>query len=64
MRMDIRRVVEDARHGVSAARVAWRLRDPAAAAAVLGHVVEPSEQRAANAVREFFDNQRVLKKTK
>jgi len=44
MKMPLPRVIEDARHGVSLARQAWRRRDPALASRVLGFVVEPSEQ--------------------
>lgn len=39
------RVREDAGHGVSLARIAWRKRDPSGAAKVLGHVIEPKRQK-------------------
>ena len=42
--MPLSRVIEDARAGVSAARVAWRIRDKDGAARELGHVIEPGEQ--------------------
>lgn len=47
LKMDIRRVVEDARVGVSLARQAWRERQPEAAAAALGQVVESQHRIAA-----------------
>ena len=43
MRVHIEQVKADALHGVSAARIAWRLRDPDGAALALGAVVKTGE---------------------
>jgi len=48
LRMPIERVRQDAEHGVSLARQAWRLRDRDGAGRELGYVIEPEQQRAAN----------------
>jgi len=50
------RVVVDAKHGVSLACQAWRVRDPAAAARVLGAVIEAI--RPADREREQGERQR------
>jgi len=47
LRMPIQRVCEDARHGVSLARLAYAERDPEQALA-LGIGISPEQQRAAN----------------
>jgi hypothetical protein len=44
--MSIERVRQDALHGVSLAREAWRQRQPEQAARALGAVVEPEQQKA------------------
>jgi len=60
MKMPLPRVIEDARHGVSLARQAWRRRDPALASRVLGFVVEPSEQAAALGLGPVIDAGKVV----
>ncbi len=44
MLMPLERVRQDAKIGVSLARIAWRQRDPDGAAAALGHVMQPESQ--------------------
>jgi len=44
LRMPLERVQQDALHGVSAAREAWRKRDPEGAAREIGYVIEPEQQ--------------------
>jgi hypothetical protein len=44
LKMPLDRVRQDAIHGVSLARIAWRQRDPNGAALVLGHIIEPGKK--------------------
>jgi len=44
LRMNLERVRQDALHGVSAARTAWRQRDPDGAGRALGYVAHPGGQ--------------------
>jgi len=48
LKMPLSRVIEDARAGVSAARTAWRRRDPDGAGRVLGYVVDVRQVRSAD----------------